>query len=112
MGDNFTAVETDLVQLNNTVDMFFEVVDRIIANKDYSISKKDGNAAKQRMKSALNILHKRNDHGNKLCEKDMIQIYNMVDEVRSKSNSKMLLQQIDGGIGIEEAFRGKQFYFE
>ena len=64
------------------------------------------------MRSALNILNKQPDHANKLCDKDMIQLYNMIDDVRSRSNSKMLLQQIDGGIGIEELFRGKQFYFK
>ena len=75
MEDNFTAVETDLILLKNVVDRFYEVVDRVTANKDYCISKKEGDAAKQRLKSALNILNKQTDHSNKLCDKDMVQIY-------------------------------------
>lgn len=104
-------IKEDYIQLKQRETDLCEIFEKFEKTTGYSVSKKDKEEAVKRVKSAVNVVTKTNNHSNKLCEKDMIEIHNIIDGLRSEPNRKALFTQIEGNQGIEESFSGKKFYF-
>lgn len=106
----FNASKSDLQKLNELKAEFLDQIDRIVKNNGYAITKQEGEEAKKRLHSSIQHITKQ-DQSRVINEKDWKTIMNLIHSV-IKQDKQVLLKVIDGGIGVEEVFSGKIFYFE
>jgi hypothetical protein len=108
----FTPFAEDIMALRKAEQQFSDEIDRIYNNRHYSISKKEAEEAKARLKTATRIITKEHDYSRKLNDQDRQRIWALIDNLITKENVTILLRKIEGEIGIEEVISGKKFLFK
>lgn len=102
----------EFVELKKAEVDLYDSIDRIVHNSKFAVKRKDADESKKRIRSAVCIVVGERTYSNKLSEKDKIDFLNMAQSVFTEPNKKVQFSKMDNGMGIEEEFSGKKFYFQ